>query len=312
MPRVSVIIPTFNCASFLGGAIHSALAQTYADYEVIVVDDGSTDETPEVLARFEDDVRCLRQPNRGAIPARKLALSYASGELIAYLDADDMWYPDKLEKQVAFLDAHEDCGLVHSDAAIIDEAGRVLHQRSNVETGREVPRGVCVMDLLRRNHIELSTVVQRRDCLERIGFDERVGGVGDYLQWTLVAMDGTAIGYINEPLAMFRRRRGSMQTDRRRVLQELALMFEILLEEKELAPRFGRQAAAIARTRLAALQRELAVLDRTEGRTADARRRVVGLICKRPLQPDLYVEWLKAFVPPAIAERLRRLRARWA
>ena len=100
MPRVSAIVPTFNSAQFLGRSISSALAQSYTDYEVIVVDDGSTDETREVVAQFGDRVRCLYQPNRGPSAVRNLALSVANGELIAYLDADDVWYPHKLERQV--------------------------------------------------------------------------------------------------------------------------------------------------------------------------------------------------------------------
>jgi glycosyltransferase involved in cell wall biosynthesis len=115
MPRVSVIIPTFNCARFLGRAIETALTQTYRDYELIVVDDGSTDETREVVASFGSKLRYLYQPNGGVYSARNLALSSANGELVAYLDADDMWYPHKLDTQVAFLDAHKECGLVHSD-----------------------------------------------------------------------------------------------------------------------------------------------------------------------------------------------------
>ena len=169
MPRVSITIPTFNCARFLGRAIDTALAQTYADYEIIVVDDGSTDDTREVLARFGDKIRYVYQPNGGLSSARNLALSHAGGELIAYLDADDMWYPHRLEAQVAFLDAHQECGFVHSDVTIIDEADRVVHQRFNAETRREVPEGYCTLNLLRRCHVQIPTVLERRGCIERVG-----------------------------------------------------------------------------------------------------------------------------------------------
>lgn len=312
MPRVSVIIPTFNCARFLGRAIESALTQTYTDHEIVVVDDGSTDDTADVLSRFEQRVTCLRQSNRGVTPARYFALSHSSGELIAYLDADDVWYPEKLEMQVAFLDAHAECGIVHTDVTIIDEIDRTLHRRFNVETGRPVPRGAGVTELLQHNHIELPTVVQRRQCLERIGFDERVGGAGDYLQWILTVMEGLAIGYLDEPLTMYRRRRDSMQTNRRKALEELVLLFEILLGEKELARRFGPAAADIARARLQALQRELAYRERIEGGTQEARGRVADLIRESPWQPDLYMELLKGFVPAAITTRLRTLREKLA
>lgn len=312
MPRVSVIIPTFNCGRFLSHAIESALAQTYTDREILVVDDGSTDDTADVLSRFEDRVICLRQSNRGATPARYFALSQSTGELIAYLDSDDVWYPNKLDTQVAFLDAHRECGVVHSDATIIDEMDRVLHHRFNLETGRAVPQGVNVTDLLQHNHVELPTVVQRRECLEIIGFDERVGGAGDYLQWILTAMEGIAIGYIDEPLTMYRRRHNSMQTNRRKALEELVLLFEILLEEKELAQRAGAEAANIARERLRALQRELAYRERSDGGMQEATRRIASLIRESPLQVDLYVELLKGLVPVTMSRRLRDLREKWA
>jgi glycosyltransferase involved in cell wall biosynthesis len=96
MPRVSVVIPTYNCAKFLGRTIDSALRQTYRDFEIIVVDDGSTDGTQALVAAYEESVRYVYQTNQGASAARNAALSRASGELIAYLDADDLWRPDKL------------------------------------------------------------------------------------------------------------------------------------------------------------------------------------------------------------------------
>src|SRR3989304_775382 len=154
MPRVSVIIPTFNCARFLGRAIDSALFQTYTDYEIIVVDDGSTDATGDVVERYASKIRYTYQSNKGVSSARNTALSNASGELIAYLDADDMWYPHKLESQVAFLDFHKDCGLVHSDVTMVNEVDEVIRLRQNQESQRKVPQGYCMMDILRRCNIQ--------------------------------------------------------------------------------------------------------------------------------------------------------------
>jgi hypothetical protein len=311
MPRVSVIIPTFNCARFLGRAIGSVLDQTFTDYEILLVDDGSTDETPELVAGFGGRVRYLYQANRGPTPARNFALTQASGDLIAYLDADDMWYPDKLAKQVAFLDAHEGCGLVHSETTIIDEMDRVIHLRFNREKGGKVPVGHCTLDLLRRNNVQFLTVLERRECLERTGrFDERVKGVGDYYQWILVAMDGMTLGYIDEPLAMYRWRADSLSTNRSVLTEELITMYEILLAEKGLAARFGQEAVDIVRTRLYELRRDLSYFDRHQGHQARARRRVLRLIWEWPQRAELYLEMLKACVPTAMAARLRTLRER--
>jgi len=127
-PRVSVIIPAFNLARYLPAAIESALAQDLpADQvEVIVVDDGSTDETPAVLERFSDRIRAIRQRNCGLVGAVDRGLSAVRGEYVALLDADDEWPRDRLRRHVAVLDTHPTVGLVHGDMEVIDSAGQTI------------------------------------------------------------------------------------------------------------------------------------------------------------------------------------------
>lgn len=114
-PRVSVLIPTYNCGRFLGDAIESVLAQSFGDLEIIVVDDGSTDNTAQVVARYPQ-VRYIPLPHRGVSYARNAAIKAATGEFVAFLDADDLWTPDKLEKQIAYLESHEDAMMVFTEA----------------------------------------------------------------------------------------------------------------------------------------------------------------------------------------------------
>jgi len=313
MPRVSVIMPTFNCARFLPRALESVFAQTFTDYEVIVADDGSTDDTREVLAPYSGKITYLFQPNRGPSSARNLALSKASGEFIAYLDADDMWYPHKLERQVAFLDAHREYGLLHSDASFVDESDRILFHAYFRERPRTVARGSCLMQLLRKNSIHMPTVLEKRECVERVGrFDERLRNGEDYLHWILVAMEGVTFAYIDEPLALYRKTTGSLSSNERGDFEGVVTLFGILLDEQFLALRCGQGAAEIVRDRLYAPHRELAYLERTEGSTPQARRRLISLIREWPLRSELYVELLKSCVPFALATRIRTLKARWA
>ena len=126
-PRASVIIPAFNLAEFLGEAIDSALAQEPpgGPIEVIVVDDGSADDTPGVVARYGDRIRAVRQENAGTIAAVSRGIEMSRGQFIAQLDADDRWPPDRLARHVAVLDAEPDVGLVHGDMAITDRAGTI-------------------------------------------------------------------------------------------------------------------------------------------------------------------------------------------
>lgn len=114
-PRVSVLIPTYNCGRFLGQAIDSVLAQTFTDHEIIVVDDGSTDDTASVVARYPQ-VKYIQREHCGVSPARNAAIAAATGEIVVFLDADDLWLPEKLEKQVAYLDENPDCMLVFTKA----------------------------------------------------------------------------------------------------------------------------------------------------------------------------------------------------
>src|SRR5512143_4014499 len=111
-PLVSVVMPVYNGARYLRQALESALNQTYRPLEIIVVDDGSTDETSAILAEFGSRIRAIRQKNPGSAAARNAALQAAHGEIIAFLDADDLWLPQKLEVQVAYLRAHPDVELV--------------------------------------------------------------------------------------------------------------------------------------------------------------------------------------------------------
>lgn len=115
-PRVSVLIPTYNCGKFLGEALDSVLAQTFTDHEIIVVDDGSTDDTAQVAARYPQ-VKYIRREHSGVSVTRNAAIAAATGEIVVFLDADDLWTPDKLEKQVAYLDENPDCMLVFTKAA---------------------------------------------------------------------------------------------------------------------------------------------------------------------------------------------------
>ena len=137
-------------------------------------------------------------------------------------------------------------------------------------------------------------------CFDRIGnFDERLFVAQDYLHWIMVAMHGLAIGYVNEPLAMYRWRNDSLLSNPRRLFEDLVAIYDILLDEKSLKPRCGENVVAIVHDRLYAAQRTLAYLDRVEGRYSTARRRILRLIRQSPLRSSLYLDLLKACVPRA-------------
>jgi glycosyltransferase involved in cell wall biosynthesis len=306
MPRVSVIIPTYNCSRYLGRAIDSVCAQTYKDYEILIVDDGSTDDTKDVAMQYGRKLTYLYQQNRGVSAARNHAISKASGELLAYLDADDVWYSEKLERQVAFLDAHQECGMVHSEISVINEQDEILHVRFNRETKRSVPQGYCVQALLRCSHIQTLTVVERRNCFDRVGaFDERLPIAQDYLHWIMIAAEGQGVGYLADPLGKYRWRTGSLMGSPTRLLEDYVQICDILLQEKQFAFRHGEEAAAILHDKLFRVQRDLAYLDRIEGRRVDSLRRILSLTKDWPGHTELYLDLVKACIPPLLEAKLR-------
>ena len=136
MPEVSVIIPAYNAGRTIDAALQSVFAQTFRSFEVIVVDDGSTDDTAARLASWTDRVTCLRQTNRDRPHARNQALRASSGGLIAFLDADDVWLPRKLERQVAYFRRFPSAGLIHT--ATLDQ--RVAHEDVGRDRRRRAAR----------------------------------------------------------------------------------------------------------------------------------------------------------------------------
>ncbi len=297
MPRVSVVIPTFNCERFIGRTVGSALRQTYRDFEIIVVDDGSTDGTQAVLAEYGEALHYIKQANQGASAARNAALSRATGEYIAYLDADDLWHPEKLAHQVEYLDAYPSCGFVHTEVAVIDEQDSVLYARFNKETGRTVPQGKCLRDILQRSHIQTLTVLERRSAFDRAGeFDLRLPVAQDYLHWIQVALQGYEVGYLPEPLGQYRWRAGSLMSSQRRLLGDFTKIYEILLAEDRLEDVHGSEVRRLIDTQLYTNQRQLAYLERLECSGAVARRRLRRLVQQWPFRLELYLDLAKSYM----------------
>lgn len=304
MPRVSVVIPTYNCARFLGQTIDSALRQAYRDFEIIVVDDGSTDDTQQVVAGYGKTIRYVYQSNQGASAARNVALSIASGEFIAYLDADDLWIADKLSRQVEYLDAHPACGFLHTEVSVIDEQNKVLHTRFNYETNRPVPQGLCIRELLLRSHIQTLTVLERRTAFNDAGmFDLRLPVAQDYLHWLGVVLCGYEVGYLAEPLGQYRWRAGSLMSSQRRLVEDFVRIYEIILAEYGLERSQGAEMMELVQAQLYATQRQLAYLERRECSGAIARRRLSSLIRQRPFDLDLYLDFAKTYISRQVAQR---------
>jgi glycosyltransferase involved in cell wall biosynthesis len=184
-PLASVIVIAYNCADYLGHAIESVLGQTWTRLELIVVDDGSTDNTAEVVRRVSDSrVTYVRQMNKGPNAARNEGIRRARGDYIAFLDCDDWWLPSKLEKQIAKAAAHPEIGLVYSLAIRVDASDKERDRFDTIVEGRVLDRlllGNCIAG-------SASSAVVTRRAIDAVGmFDESLHYAEDWEFWIRVA-----------------------------------------------------------------------------------------------------------------------------
>lgn len=222
---VSVVIPCYNSAAFVGQAIHSALQQTYHSVEIIVVNDGSTDRFDAAVAPFAARITIISQPNRGVSAARNQAIAACRGEFIAFLDADDCWLPGKLAAQLAVFHASAEVGFVHSERVAIDADGRQVSAPSRWPRARM--QGSCLAALLEGNSIAVSSVVVRRQVLGDERFSPDVSSAEDWDVWLRLAAR-TQFAYLAEPQMQYRlhdsnasKNLGRMRRDELRIIDRL-------------------------------------------------------------------------------------------
>ena len=239
MPTVSVVLPVYNGEAYVAEALRSVFAQTYGDYEVIVVDDGSTDHTVEALRPYMGRVRYVRQENSDVGKARNTGILHAGGKYIALLDQDDLWLPPKLEKQVGAFQGAERVGVVFTHVDKVSHgalpqhlgAGKLGSSRSSRRRRAAALRAVnrdLLGGLLQRCMLLPSAVMVRRDVLEAVGlFDERLRVCGDWDMWLRIARAGYGFRFVDEVLALYRihgqntsRDAEKMRADRLRVLDK--------------------------------------------------------------------------------------------
>lgn len=207
MPRVSVLLTCYNHLAYLPACVDGLRAQTYTDFEVIALDDGSTDGTRDWLARQSLDLpftTVFNEKNLGTYATLNVGLAQATGEFIAVLNDDDLWAPEKLERQVALLDTHPRVGLVHTDGAFIDGHGDKM---AGSPLGFSFPRtetGDVLLALIDANKIIASAALVRRQCFDELGgFNDAYFGSGDWEMWYRIA-EKWDIGYVDEPLTFYR------------------------------------------------------------------------------------------------------------
>jgi len=213
-PMVSVVIPAYKVARFIRATLDSVITQTFADYEIIVINDGSpdTEELEHQLEPYSSSIIYLTQTNQGAGAARNAGIRAAHGEFVAFLDGDDLWLPEFLEEQLALLTSAEGLDLVYADAANLEDGRRVrmTNMDFNPSTGsvsmQSLIEGTC--------NVITSTVVARRNLIVELGlFDENFPNSQDFDLWLRIAKHGARISYQKKVLALRRIYQGSLASN---------------------------------------------------------------------------------------------------
>lgn len=233
-PTFSVVIAAHNAARTLPATVRSVLAQTRDDFELLVIDDGSTDATGRALARFDDDrIVYVKQENLGPAAARNTGIERASGELVSLLDSDDLWLPTYLETMASTLQAAPDAGLSYTDAWRLDDTTRQIHRQTKMAQQRP-PRHppddpeILLAALLERNFVYTSATV-RRSVLHAVGGFNAVTRSEDYELWLRIAASGARFANTGRVLAVYRDRPGSRMHDRIAMRQGRAEIYEHVL-----------------------------------------------------------------------------------
>ena len=223
-PTVSVIIPTYNNAAYLAEAIESVIAQTFRDIEIIVINDGSTDQTDQVMSAYLNRVVYIRQTNLGPSAARNRGITQAQGKYLAFLDADDIFLPNKIDLQISFLEAHPEIDLVYSDGVRFKiNRGRKttlpLSTTGDLFIIRSAP-DQYVFHLMIHNIFPIDTVLIKRECVVKVnGFDETLTAFEDWDFWFRIA-EQFRITFVDGEVVNYRVTPGSNSSDAPRIYHE--------------------------------------------------------------------------------------------
>ena len=182
-PKVSIIIPTYNQSQYLEEAVESVLNQTYKNIEIIIVDDGSTDNTPEVIKSFDNKIIYIQQKNKGASGARNTGIKKANGQYIAFLDSDDLWLKNKLEKQIKFIQNNPEIGLLGTGCYQMIDINKMIYKKIFPAKNE-----ILQKDLIKYNPFIQSSVMIKKDVFNSIGlYDEKFKESEDYDLWLRIA-----------------------------------------------------------------------------------------------------------------------------
>jgi len=306
--KVSALIPTYNSARYIREAVDSVLAQTYPVHEVIVVDDGSTDNTQELLAVYGNRIRCIHQVNSGPPAARNNGIAQVTGDWIGLLDSDDLWVPTKIELQMKYLEQHPECGLVYTDMKTFDERG-TIEESVKVSRNLRLPSGRVFPEIFAETLFQTSAVLVRKACVARVGGFDTTLRMGDDYEFFMRIARHYELGYVDKPLVLYRQHATQGTRTWGKQLQQ-GIPWEFLVLKKivdtypEMVNELGR---ATVQRRLSKPYFALAYACMAEGDGKSARPLLRGALHHWPTNLGYLRYYLMTFLPPRALATSRSL-----
>ena len=283
MPKVSIIIPTYNREKFIGRALESVLAQTYKDYEIIVIDDGSQDQTRDVVRQYGGNIKYVYQQNGGSSSARNRGIQESTGEYIAFLDSDDIWIPEKLAIQVEILDKNKSIGIVCSRMPIFDKEGKQIGFKPQEHIGKDF-----IALITHWGDLPTSTVMTRRECFDKVGlFDTSLKTIQDFDMWLRIASRYDIYEYRDKCLARYFRHGVQNTGNWANVLQGILSLQQKIVRNYGHRPDFPHQ---IYRERIVSHQYWLSRALFKQRNYVKACRHLASVVFKDPLVGRLFFE----------------------
>lgn len=311
--RVTALIPTFNSERYICETVDSVLAQTCPVHEVIVVDDGSTDRTQEVLASYGNRIRYIRQPNAGPPAARNTGLAQATGDFIALLDSDDLWAPTKIELQIDYLRRHPSCGLVYTDMKTFDESG-IVEESVKISRNLSLPSGHIFPEMFHETLFQTSAALVRKSCIDAVGGFDTDLRMGDDYELFLRISRHYELGYVDEPLVLYRQHSTQGTRTWGKQLQqgepwEFLVLKRVVDRYPEIVEELGREKV---NRRLSKPYAALAYACLAEGDHRNARKLMRSAIHYWPDNFSYRRYLLMTFVRPSMLAKLKHLsRMNW-
>jgi Glycosyl transferase family 2 len=294
-PSFTVVIPAYQAAGFVADAVRSVLAQTKPPVEVLVVDDGSTDDTAETLRPFDGAVRLLRIPHGGPSAARNAGLHAATGDFVAFLDADDVYQPEFLAALGALAAIRPDVDVLTADATfVVDGAARGTFMQANAFPTAD-QRGA----VLERCFLTMMSAVRRSRLLEVGGFDRRLTHGEDWRLWIELVLGGSLVGLVDAPLGCYRAHSAQLTARRGRSLRG---RHEVLAEVVHHDGLTAAERRAVG-SRLSSLLVRGATVEAAEARGREARRRWLHVARLSVAPPRTRLGALVAALGPAPVAR---------